>query len=180
MTSNHSVGNCSMLPIDLSTIPDNITDKVTNSNHKPTKSLLSMKPPGMSNVQYCWSARILTNTPSPDNADDELLDEMTTRDKLDMEGLLEYQESQAHHVEKFTRAEQVKLASAREKYDSYRSVIDSGKNALLLLLLPHSSLIVIVILQQMKLNYLRILMELSNLHLNQSNCYQVHLMKKVT
>ena len=127
MTSNHSVGNCSMSPIDLSTIPDNITDKVTNSNHKPTKSLLSMKPPGMSNVQYCWSARTLTRTPSPDNADDVLLDEMMIRDKLDMEGLLKYQESQAHHVAKFTPDEQVKLASAREKYVSYRSVIDSGK-----------------------------------------------------
>ena len=116
------IGKCSMSPIDLSTMPDDCNDNVIHTNDKRTKSFLSMKPPGMSNVQWCWSAKNkLSRTPSPDNANDIILEEVMVQHKLDLAGLLQYRQKQAHHVEKFTPSEKLKLADYRKKYDDRRA-----------------------------------------------------------
>ena len=81
----------------------------------------------MSNVQWCWSARKLGRTPSPDNANDILLDEITIRQQLDLEALLKYQESQAHHVAKFSSIEQEKLLASRKQFDKLLKGIDACK-----------------------------------------------------
>ena len=83
---------------------------------------MAMKSPGMSNVQWCWSARNkFSRTPSPDNANDILPEEIMVRDTLNREGLLKYQQKQARYVEKFTLSEKLKLASARKIYEGLRN-----------------------------------------------------------